>query len=116
MKISELILTVASLVEERKIINHGSIKCLYSDEDARDIQQAEGCDEVDTGIIGDNELSQKLTELIEDGTLGDIHFDALLRLEIDYIGDRVEDYIRSGEEDELKNLRDLIKSARNLLN
>lgn len=116
MKINELIKAVANLVETREIIDHGSIRCLHSDNAVREIESAEGCDEVDTGIIGDDDLAADLAELAEDGDrIADLHLDDLVKLEDAYRGEDVTDYLDSKKEDELGELDALIDAARELV-
>jgi hypothetical protein len=114
MKLNELIKSVAKLVVARETIDHGSIRCLHSDQGVRDIESAEGCDEVDTGAIGDDDLAAELTELAEDGDqIADLHLEDLVKLE--YRGDDINDYLESEKEDELKNVDRLIEAARALV-
>lgn len=116
MKIKELIQSVAKLVETREIIDHGSIRCLHSDQVVRDIEGAEGCDEVGTGEIGDDDLASELFDLSEDGDqIAELYFEDLKNLEDAYLGDSVDDYIDRDKEDELKRLYALIEVARELV-
>jgi len=115
MTIKEFITSVARLVKERDIINHGSIRCLYSDQAARDIESVEDCDEVDTDTIGDDELSQKLTDIVDEDREGSLDFDLLQKLEYKYRGGSVDDYIVGDKEGELENLDKLIEAARELI-
>ena len=116
MKIKDLLLSVASLVEERDTIDHGSIRCLHSDRAVREIEQAEGCDEVDTGTIGDDVLAEKIRDMVNDAdALGKIDFDDLRKLEDAYKGDDIIDYLDSGKEDELRALNVLIDAVADMV-
>ena len=115
MKISELIRNTAKLVEARETIDHGSIRCLYSDNAVRDIESAELCDSVDTGTVGDDDLAAVLMEIAEDGDrIADLHFDDLAKLERAYRGEDITDYLRADKEDELILLDKLIDAAREI--
>jgi hypothetical protein len=116
IKIKELIKTVASLVESRAIIDHGSIRCLYSEKTASEIESAEGC-EADTGTIGDDDLAAELADLAENGDrIADLWLGDLVELERSYLGDSVNDYIDDEKEDSLGALGELIEAARELCN
>lgn len=116
MKINELIKSVANLVETRETIDHGTIRCLHSENAVREIMSAEGCDDVDTGTVGDDDLAAELAELAEDGDrIADLHLDDLVNLEHAYRGADVTDYLTAEKEDELKNLDTLIERARELV-
>jgi len=116
MKLNELIKSAAKLVESREIIDHGTIRCLHSDQAVREIKSAEGCDDVDTGTIGDDDLASELVDLAEDGDkIGDLHLEDLVKLEDAYRGDDIADYIDGDKEDELKRLDRLIEAARELV-
>ena len=116
MKLNELIKSVAKLVQEREIIDHGSIRMLHSDQAVRDIRSAEGCREVDTGAIGDADLASELSDLAEDGDrIGDLYLEDMVRLADAYRGDDIEDYLDGEKEDELKRLDNLIEVARALV-
>ena len=112
MTIQNTLQAVARLVGERDIIDHGTIRCLYSVDAVRSIVQAEDVD-VETGTIGDNELAKRLHELVEEP--GGIEVDDLIRLDRVFLGESIDDYIESEEEDELKKLDRLIDAARELL-
>lgn len=115
MTIKNLLLAVASLVEERRIIDHGSIRCLWSPSAARSIESVEdlGDYEVETGTIGDDALAEQLRELAEDP--GGIDVDDLGRFLSDaFLGSSVEDYLDTQNEDELRALDALINRAREL--
>jgi hypothetical protein len=115
MKINELIKNVSRLVESREIIDHGTIRMLYSDRAVEEIADAEGCDEVDTGTIGDDDLAEKLSDLAEDGDLiAELYLEDLVALERAYRGEYVTNYLDNGREDELNNLGALIDAARAL--
>jgi hypothetical protein len=112
MKINEFIQAVSKLVEEREIIDHGSIRMLYSEQAIRDIESAEGCEQVDTGTIGDAEIAEKLGTIADDSDLiANLDIDDLLRLEKEFRGVDVEDYTTPEKEDELRNLENLIAAA-----
>lgn len=116
MKLNELIKSVAKLVESREIIDHGSIRCLHSDQAVRDIESAEGCDEVDTGNIGDDDLAEELSDLAEDGDrIAELHLEDLVKLEDAFRGEDITDYLTEDKEDELKKLDSLIDAARKLI-
>lgn len=115
MKLKDLIHSVAKLVEQRDIIDHGSIRCLHSDQGVRDIENSEDCDEVDTGTIGDDDLSEKLRELCDDDRLADQSLEDLVKLEDAFLGDSINNYIEEEEEDELKKLEALIDAANKLV-
>ena len=115
MKINELIRNVAKLVESRETIDHGSIRCLHSDNAVREIESAEGCDSVDTGTVGDDDLAADLMEIAEDGDrIAEIHFSDLVRLEYAYRGEDITDYLTAEKEDELIMLDKLIDAAREI--
>ncbi len=67
MKINELIRNVSHLVASRETIDHGSIRCLYSEQACISIASVEGCDDVGTGIVGDDDLAASLAALAADG-------------------------------------------------
>jgi len=116
MKIQTLIRNVADLVETREIIDHGTIRCLHSDNAVREIESAEGCDEVETGLIGDDDLAADLAELAEDGDrIAKLHLEDLVKLEDAFRGEDITDYLDSEKEDELQKLDALIESAREIL-
>lgn len=116
MKIQELIRKVATLVESREIIDHGSIRCLHSDQSVSEIESAEGCDEVGTGTIGDDDLASELSDLADDGDLiAELHLEDLVKLEDAFRGEDIADYLDSEKEDELKKLDTLIDAARELV-
>jgi hypothetical protein len=115
MKLKDLIHSVAKLVEQRDIIDHGSIRCLYSDQAVHDIESAEDCDEVGTGTIGDDDLAEKLRELCEDDRLADQYLEDLVKLEDAYRGEDIEDYLDDEKEDEFKKLEALIAAANTLV-
>ena len=115
MTIKELIKSVASLVEEREIIDHGTIRCLHSDQGVREIESCEpDCDEVGTGTVGDDDLAEKLREIVENDREGEIEFDALEKLEYAHRGDDITDYLTADKEDELILLDKLIDAAREI--
>lgn len=116
MKLNELIKAVSKLVESRETIDHGSIRCLHSDQAVRDIESAEGCDEVDTGTIGDDDLAEELEDLAEDGDqISELDLDDLVKLEDAFRGEDITDYLDEDKEDELKRLDSLIDAARELI-
>lgn len=116
MKIKELIRNVAKLVESRETIDHGSIRCLYSEQGCREIESAEGCDSVDTGKVGDDDLAADLMDLAEDGDrIAEIHFDDLVKLEYAFRGEDITDYLAADKEDELILLDKLIDAAREIV-
>lgn len=112
MTIQNMLQSIASLIEEREIIDHGTIRCLYSADVVRSIEQAEG-EDVEIGTIGDDELAERLRELAEDP--GGIEVDDLARLERVFLGESIEDYVEAENEDELKKLDRLISAAEDLL-
>lgn len=115
MKINELLKSVAHLVQVRKTIDHGAIRCIYSDQRVRDIEACEACEEVDTGEVGDDELTEELGQIVEDEREGQINFDALKKLENAYRGDDLDDYLLGEQEDELKQLDTLVEAARQVV-
>jgi hypothetical protein len=116
MKINELIRNVAKLVESRETIDHGSIRCLHSDNAVREIESAEGCDSVGTGTVGDDDLAADLMEIAEDGDrIAEIHFDDLVKLEYAYRSEDITDYLTADKEDELILLDKLIDAAREIV-
>ena len=116
MKIKDIILSVAKLVSERDIIDHGSIRCLHSDNAVSEIASAEGIEEseVDTGTIGDDALADKLREICDSDEEGKIDFDDLKEVESSYCGDDLEDYLDRDKEDKFTKLETLIDAARKL--
>lgn len=113
MKIKEMLAEVAALVAEREIIDHGSIRCLYSAQACREIESAEGCDEVETGTIGDDELAEKISEILENPERlldADDLLDVLRDLDRAHRGGEISDYLEN-DEDELSRLDDLIEAA-----
>ena len=116
MKLNQLIKAVAKLVEEREIIDHGTIRMLHSDRAVSEIESAEGCDEVDTGTIGDDDLAEELADLAEDGDqIAELDLDDLVKLEDAFRGEDITDYLDEDKEDELKKLDTLIEAARELV-
>ena len=115
MTIKNLIKSVAALVEEREIIDHGSIRCLHSENAVREIESAEPCESVDTGTIGDDDLAEKLRDIAENDREGGIDIDDLVKLESAHRGDDVTDYLTADAEDELILLDKLIDAAREVL-
>jgi hypothetical protein len=116
MTIKELLLSTAELVDEREIIEHGSIRCLWSQEHVDAIRMAEDYVRIGTGIVGDSELSHKLRHLAKDSDrIGDITFSGLACLESYHRGDDIRDYIDSDREDELFRLDRLIMAAMELV-
>jgi hypothetical protein len=116
MKINELIRNISNLVESREIIDHGSIRCLHSDQAMRDIESAEGCDSVDIGTVGDDDLAAHLMEIAECGDrIAEIHFGDLVTLENAYQGEDITDYLTAEKEDELILLDKLIDAAREIV-
>jgi len=114
MKIKALITCVADLVASRETIDHGSIRCLWSQSAVDSIESAEDCDEVATGIIGDDDLASELSSLAAYG-VGEVDLDVLIRLERVFLGEEVDSYVDGGKEDELRSLADLIDAARELV-
>ena len=113
MTIKELIKSVANLVEERETIDHGTIRCLHSDQGVRDIESCEpDCGEVGTGTVGDDDLAGKLRGIAESDQEGEIDLEALKNLEYAHRGDDIEDYLTADKEDELILLDKLIDAAR----
>jgi len=112
MKINELIKAVSKLVAEQEIIDHGSIRMLHSDRAVEEIESAEGCDEVETGTIGDDDLAEKLSELADDGdAIADLYTEDLVKLEDAFRGEDITNYLDSDKEDELQKLEALIDAA-----
>lgn len=112
MKINELIKSISNLVETRKIINHGSIRCLPTADAA---VRSDDCDEVGTETIGDDDLAAGLAELAVDGDrIADLHLGDLVKMEDAYRGDDISDYVDDDREDELSRLDLLIDRAREL--
>lgn len=117
MKTSEFLIEVANLIQEREIISHGTIRCLQSEQAVRDIESAEGCDEVDSGSVGDDELADKLRELADDGAAflsadpSDMA-DKLNNLWSAHRGADIGDYLDGEKEDELRALDRLIDAAK----
>ena len=116
MKINELIRNIAHLVESRETIDHGSIRCLWSQEGVDSIMGAEDCDDVDTGTVGDDDLAAELDDLAGDGDrIAELHLDDLVKLERAYRGLSLESYLEREEEDELIKLDCLISAAREIV-
>lgn len=112
MKINELLKQVSDLVQTREIISHGSIRCLHCEQSVREIEQAEGCNRVGTGLIGDNGLAAELAELTTDGDrIAEIDTDDLANLADCFRGPDISDYVDSEREDELCKLVALIDAA-----
>lgn len=89
---------VAALVAERATIDHGSIRCLYSEAGVRSIESVEDCDEVETGTIGDDALADRLLELASSGQSVHVHaLEELEKLEREYFGGGIEDLIEAAE-------------------
>lgn len=114
MKIKDLLLSASRLVASRDIIEHGSIRCLYSERSASEISSAEGCEEVDTSTVGDDELSAELAELANSEQVAEIRTRDLYALERAFRGEEIADYIDAEAEDELISLDKLIEAAREL--
>lgn len=115
MKISELIKNVSNIVVAREIIDHGTIRCIHSDDAVRSIESVEGSD-VETGTIGDDDLAAELAELGEDGDrIADLDLSDIVKLHDAYRGEDVVDYLNPDKEDELINLDALIDAARELV-
>ena len=115
MKIKELIKAVAKLVSERDTIDHGSIRCLWSQNAVNEIHSVEDCDEVDTGTVGDDDLAEKLNDLADGDQIGEIEWESLEKLERQYRSDDIADYLQGEKEDELAHLDDLIEAAREIV-
>lgn len=116
MKLNELIKAVSKLVETRETIDHGSIRCLHSDNAVNEIMSCEACDDVDTGTVGDDDLAAELAELADNGDrIADLHLEDLVKLEDAYRGDDITDYLEDEKEDELRKLDSLIEAARELV-
>lgn len=116
MKIKELLNSVVSLVESREIIDHGSIRCLHSDNAVSEIQAAEGCDEVGTGTVGDDDLAAELRDLADNGDrMAELDLKDINRLHEAFRGNDIGDYLQSEKEDELVWLDQLIDAARELV-
>lgn len=116
MNTTSLIKAVSVLVTERKIIDHGYIRCLYSTNAAREIESAEGCETVGEGTIGDDNLAAELAALAEDASLvAALDEQAVRRLEKAFLGPDITDYLDRDEEDELQDLDTLIDAARELI-
>ena len=111
MTIRNFLIAVAALVQERDIISHGTIRCLYSHEASSAIEQAEGIDSdaVGTDTIGDDDLTTHLMEIAE--SPADVEEDALVDLMDRFLGIELSQYIECDEEDELKKLDALIEAA-----
>lgn len=116
MKINELIREASDLVAAREIIDHGSIRCLWSQAAVDSIESAEGCEKVGTGLVGDDDLAAELSELAGDGDrIADLEIAAIVALEDVYRGADITDYIDAEAEDELTRLDQFIDAARELL-
>lgn len=116
MKIKELIKSVSNLVESREIIEHGSIRCLHSAQTVREIESAEGCDEVETNLIGDDDLATELSDLADDGDrIADLDLSDLVTLEEAFRGESISNYVQADKEDELVQLDKLIDAAREIV-
>lgn len=119
MTITDLLTAAAALVAERKTIEHGGIRQLYTNEAAKAHADAEGIDPetVGTGTIGDDGLGDDLATIAEDADrimqaeAGDLAA-ALTDLCDAYHGDDVLRYIDRDAENELEALDDLIDKAR----
>lgn len=120
MNIKDLCEKLASITEQRDIIHHGSIRCLFSDAGIRDIALAEDIDREDVGVstIGSDELAEKLGD-IASGEYDFLKVDpqdlaeglnSLLWL-VRANGPTLNDYIEKDEEDELKDLDGIILRA-----
>jgi hypothetical protein len=118
MKLKEALLTISDLVSEREIISHGSIQMLYTEEDIREIANAEGIDDddVELATIGSDELSEKIKEIAEnpekflDVDIVDLSL-GLGSLHSVFRGDNIFDYVDCEEENEIKDLEILIDEA-----
>jgi hypothetical protein len=107
--IRDLLRSVAALVDEREIIDHGSIRCLYSQSAVDSICEAEGCDEVEVGRIGSSDLCERLLDFAEDPA--GLYLSDLVALERAYQGADIQDYLDEENEDELRALERLIEAA-----
>lgn len=111
---------VADVVAQRETINHGTIRCLHTQEAVDSILSAEGCDKVDTGTIGDDDLAEKLREVAENpewllaAHAGDLA-EAITALYMEYVSADVADYLEADREDELCQLDKLIAAAEQLV-
>lgn len=120
MKLKNLLQEVATLVEEREIIDHGTIRCLHTQADVDSICSAEDIEEVDLGSVGDDELAEKIRKIIEspdcllDADADDLG-EAITQLWDAHKGPSVEDYLESEKEDELHKLDNLITAAEKLI-
>lgn len=118
MKINQMLRAIGSLVAEREIIDHGSIRCLHSEDAVRGIVQGEGIDDddVETGVIGDDGLAEWFTDLAEDADrIAEIDMDALLDLNNVFLGEALDNYITPDAEDGLVDLDTLIDAAMEFL-
>lgn len=116
MTTRELIRSVADLVSERRTIDHGSIRCLWSEAAVNSIFSVEDCDEVDEGTIGDDALASDLLDLSQNGDrMSEIDLDRLWDLSLAHLGSSEYDYLDRNAEDELKRLDHLIEVASKLL-
>ena len=116
MKLVELLEGTAKIIESQKIIDHGSIRCLFSIEACNYIMQAEGCSKVYLNTIGDDKLANELLKLtIMPEKLMSIDTDDLISFlcEVNnaYYGDEIENYLARDEEDELQRLEALITTV-----
>lgn len=102
---------IAALVEEREIIDHGSIRCLYSEEACESIEQVDS-DEVGVSTIGSYALAAAIRSLEGDE-------EALLRLAVeaapDYMGAEIADYIDPSREDEISALEDFVGTVSDMV-
>lgn len=102
---------IAALVEEREIIDHGSIRCLYSEEACESIEQVDS-DEVGVSTIGSYALAAAIRSL-------DGEEEALLRLAVeaapDYMGAEIADYIDPSREDEISALEDFVATVSDMV-
>lgn len=102
---------IAALVEEREIIDHGSIRCLYSEEACESIEQVDS-DAVGVSTIGSNALAAAIRCLYSEE-------EALLRLAVeaapDYMGAEIADYIDPSREDEISALEDFVDAVSDMV-
>ena len=119
--LTELLKNTAELVDNRKIICHGTIRCIHTEKAERDILEAEGCDSVETGEIGNEDICDQLYFIANNiDRLGSVDVYklscALSELEDAYIGPNLSDYNAFDEEDALERLDRLISAAGDFVN
>ena len=105
---------IANLIEERDIIDHGTIRMLWSRNAAKGIADAEGIssDDIGDGTIGDDDLAECIRDL--DGYDAWVYRLAIIASDA-WRGDDLQGYIEPDSEDELRRLEALIERADHLL-